>query len=98
MLDNAGGVTVAAALDHITIDRIDPNKQRETVTLDSPSPGTQQSVLAQIAGFEVKDGDRIHVASILPYSERAIYVEGHVVRPGKFPYRNGMQLSDVLRS
>jgi protein involved in polysaccharide export with SLBB domain len=98
VLDNAGGVTVAAALDHITIDRIDPNKQRETVTLDSPSPGTQQSVLAQIAGFEVKDGDRIHVASILPYSERAIYVEGHVVRPGKFPYRNGMQLSDVIRS
>ncbi len=54
--------------------------------------------MAQIASFEVKDGDRIHVAAILPYSERAIYVEGHVVRPGKFPYRDGMQLSDVLRS
>jgi protein involved in polysaccharide export with SLBB domain len=25
-------------------------------------------------------------------------VEGHVVRPGKFPFRDGMQLSDVLRS
>ena len=24
--------------------------------------------------------------------------EGHVVRPGKFPFRDGMQLSDVLRS
>ena len=46
----------------------------------------------------MKDGDRIHVAPILPYSERAIYVEGHVVRPGKFPYRDGMQLSDVLHS
>ncbi len=46
----------------------------------------------------MKDGDRIHVAPILPYSERAIYVEGHVVRPGKFPFRDGMQLSDVLRS
>jgi protein involved in polysaccharide export with SLBB domain len=97
VLDYAGGATVAAALDHITIDRIDANKQRETVTLEPPSPGTQ-STLAQIAAFDVKDGDRIHVASILPYSERAIYVEGHVVRPGKFPYRDGMQLSDVLRS
>src|ERR1700722_5095886 len=98
VLDNAGGATVAAALDHITIERIDPNKQRETVSLDSPPSSTPQSTLAQIAAFEVKDGDRIHVASILPYSERAIYVEGHVVRPGKFPYRDGMQLSDVLHS
>jgi len=88
VLDNAGGVTVAAALDHITIERIDPNRQRETVSL-APS---------SIASFAVKDGDRVHVAPILPYSERAIYVEGHVVRPGKFSYRDGMQLSDVIRS
>jgi protein involved in polysaccharide export with SLBB domain len=98
VLDDAGGATVAAALDHITIDRIDPNKQRETVTLESKPSDTAQSIQAQIATFDVKDGDRIHVAAILPYSERAIYVEGHVVRPGKFPFRDGMQLSDVLRS
>jgi protein involved in polysaccharide export with SLBB domain len=98
VLDDAGGATVAAALDHITIERIDPNKQRETVTLESKPSDTAQSIQAQIATFDVKDGDRIHVAAILPYSERAIYVEGHVVRPGKFPFRDGMQLSDVLRS
>jgi protein involved in polysaccharide export with SLBB domain len=89
VLDNAGGVTVAAALNHITIERIDPNQQRETVSLTGSE---------KIDAFAVKDGDRIHVASILPYSERAIYVEGHVVRPGKFSYHDGMQLSDVIRS
>ncbi len=98
VLDDAGGATVAAALDHILIDRIDPNKQRETVTLESKPSDTAQSIQAQIATFDVKDGDRIHIAAILPYSERAIYVEGHVVRPGKFPFHDGMQLSDVLRS
>jgi protein involved in polysaccharide export with SLBB domain len=98
VLDDAGGATVAAALDHVTIERIDPNKQRETVTLESKPSDTAQSIQAQIATFEVKDGDRINVAPILPYSERAIYVEGHVVRPGKLPFRDGMQLSDVLRS
>ena len=66
VLDDAGGATVAAALDHITIDRIDPNKQRETVTLASkPSDTAQSRSLAQIAAFEVKDGDRIHVAADL---------------------------------
>ena len=38
------------------------------------------------------------VAPILPYSERAVYVEGHVVRPGKFAYRDDMILTDVLHS
>jgi protein involved in polysaccharide export with SLBB domain len=98
VLDNAGGVTVAAALNHITIDRIDPNKQRETVTLESSAADTPQATLAQIASFAVKDGDRIHVAAILPYSERAIYVEGHVTRPGKRAFRDGMQLTDVIHS
>jgi protein involved in polysaccharide export with SLBB domain len=98
VLDNAGGVTVAAALNHITIDRIDPNKQRETVTLESSATDTPQATLAQLASFAVKDGDRIHVAAILPYSERAIYLEGHVARPGKLPYRDGMQLTDVIHS
>jgi protein involved in polysaccharide export with SLBB domain len=98
VLDNAGGVTVAAALNHITIDRIDPNKQRETVTLESSATDTPQATLAQIASFGVKDGDRVHVAGILPYSERAIYVEGHVARPGKLPFRDGMQLTDVIHS
>ena len=54
ILDDAGGATVAAALDHITIERIEPNKQRETVTLDSKPSDTTQSVEAQIATFAVR--------------------------------------------
>lgn len=101
MLDDAGGVTVTAALDHITVERIQPNQQRETVTLDLPAsnaPNTSQAELQGMAAFHVKDGDRIHVGAILPYSEHAIYVEGHVVRPGKYPYCDGMKLGDVIRS
>jgi protein involved in polysaccharide export with SLBB domain len=95
VLEDAGGATVAAALNHITVERIQPNLQRETVSLDVPSTGPATSA---IAAFTIKDGDRVHVAPILPYSGRAIYVQGHVVRPGKFSYRDGMQLSDVIAS
>jgi protein involved in polysaccharide export with SLBB domain len=98
VLEDAGGATVAAALNHITIERIQPNQQRETVSLEATSPTTPESTLQAIAAFKIKDGDRIHVAPILPYSERVIYVEGHVARPGKYPYRDGMQISDVLRT
>jgi len=98
VLKDAGGATVAAALNHITIERIQPNQQRETVSLDLPLPNTPQSTLQAIASFNIKDGDRIRVEPILPHSERAIYVEGHVVRPGKYPYRDGMQLSDIVHT
>ena len=97
-IDDAGGFTTAASLDHITIERIDANRRRETLTLpiaDEQSPHADRDA---IAAFQVQDGDRIRVEPILPYSERAIYLEGHVVRPGRLPYRDGMRLNDVLHS
>ncbi len=98
VIADAGGVTAAASLNHIVIERIDANRQRETVTFKSSSSQDPQADRAAMDAFAVKDGDRIHVAPILPYSERAIYLQGHVVRPGRLPYTDGMRLSEVLRS
>jgi protein involved in polysaccharide export with SLBB domain len=98
VLDDAGGATVSAALGHIVIDRIDANHQRETVSLSLPAASDSESARAAIASFAVHDGDRVHVSAILPYSQRVVYMDGHVVRPGRKPYRDGMQLSDVLHS
>ena len=98
VLEDAGGTTVAAQLNQITINRIQENQHRETVTLSVPSPGTPQSVLQVFTSFHIKDGDRIRVAPILPYSESAVYMQGHVARPGKYAYREGMQLTDLIKS
>jgi protein involved in polysaccharide export with SLBB domain len=91
-------MTVAAALGHITVERIDANLHRETLTLNSDAPDQTQGERTAMASFAVKDGDRIRVAPILPYSERVIYLEGHVARPGRTAFRDGMRLNDVLRS
>jgi protein involved in polysaccharide export with SLBB domain len=102
IVEDAGGFTPAASLSHITIERINANQQRETVTVDLSRDKTSQSGppgdIAALATFSVKDGDRIRISSILPYSERVVYLEGHVVRPGRKPFTDGMHLSDVLRS
>jgi polysaccharide biosynthesis/export protein len=98
VLDDAGGATVAAELGHIEVDRIDANRQRETVSLDLPAASTPDNARAAIAAFPVHDGDRVRVSPILPYSQRVIYVQGHVVRPGRVSYHDGMHLSDVLHS
>src|ERR1017187_3650323 len=98
VIDDAGGFTAAASLRHIEIERIDANHQRETVSLPSgneQNPDAEQGVLA---AFQVRDGDRIKVEPILPYSQRAVYLVGHVARPGRMAYADGMRLSDVIHS
>jgi len=98
LLEDAGGVTVAAELGHIEIDRIDANRQRETVTLDLPASSDSQSAKSAIASFLVQDGDRIRISPILPYSQRVVYMQGHVARPGRVAFHDGMHLGDLLRS
>jgi len=98
VIDDAGGFTVAASLSHIKIERIDANRQRETVTLPGSGDQSPEADHAAIAAFALKDGDRVRVEPILPYSQRAIYLAGHVVRPGRMAYSDGMRLSDVLHS
>jgi protein involved in polysaccharide export with SLBB domain len=98
VLNDAGGLLVSAALKHIMIDRVEAQGHRVTLNLNLPEGSTAESSRKLLDAFAIQDGDRVSVAPILPYSEKTIYVEGHVVRPGKFPYREDMKLNDVLRS
>ena len=98
LLEDAGGITVAAELGHIEIDRIDANKQRETVTLDLNATSDSETAKSAIASFAVQDGDRIRISPILPYSQRVVYMQGHVARPGRVAFHDGMHLGDLLHS
>ncbi|WP_433972540.1 SLBB domain-containing protein [Tunturiibacter lichenicola] len=98
VLSDAGGVLASAALAHVTIERIESQGHRTTLNLNLPDGSTTEAFRKEIDAFSIQDGDRVIFAPILPYSEKAIYLEGHVVRPGKFPYRDDMTLNDVLHS
>jgi protein involved in polysaccharide export with SLBB domain len=98
IIEDAGGFTAAASFSHIRIERIDAHHQRNTVTLNESGELSSRSAKDAIAAFSVQDGDRIRVEPILPYSQSAVYLAGHVVRPGRLPYTDGMRLTDVLRS
>jgi protein involved in polysaccharide export with SLBB domain len=98
VLDEAGGARVSAALAHIRVERIEADGHRSTLEVGLPQGSTAESARTQMNSFVVKDGDRVIVAPILPYSEKAIYLTGHVVRPGKLPYHDAMKLSEAIRS
>ena len=45
-----------------------------------------------------RDGDKVRISPILSYSEQTVYLDGHVVNPGKRAYREGMRVTDLIRS
>ncbi len=98
VINDAGGFTAAASLHHITVERVDSNQQRETVTLPFGTETSPQADQVTITSFQVKDGDRIKVEPILPYSQSAVYLVGHFARPGRKAFEEGMLLTDVIRS
>jgi protein involved in polysaccharide export with SLBB domain len=96
-LELAGGVLPTAALRHIEVQRVEAHEKRTMLTLDLTSDDSQ-SVAQQLAGFKVQDGDQVHIFPIAAYNEDAIYLQGHVLRPGRYSYKQGMKLTDLIAS
>jgi protein involved in polysaccharide export with SLBB domain len=100
VLQLAGGVLVSATLRQISVERIEAHQRRVSLTLNLPgtADGGPEGLRQALGDFSVQDGDRVTISPILPYSERTVYLQGHVFRPGKYSYRDGMKLADVIRS
>ncbi len=96
VLDLAGGLLVSASLKQIDVERIDAHQSRTMLRLQLPD--NQDEIKEKLAAFKVQDGDAVNILQILPYNEQAVYLEGHVFHPGKYPYRDGMTINDLLHS
>jgi protein involved in polysaccharide export with SLBB domain len=86
----AGGITPDAYPNGARINRIDANEDRKVLSVDADS--------AEAAAMAVKAGDEITIPHILPRFEQTVELVGHVHRPGQFQWREGMRLTDLLRS
>lgn len=93
----AGGILPTAALQHIEVQRVEAHEKRTMLTLDlaSKSDGGADK---QMGAFKVQDGDLIHIFPIASYNEDAVYLQGHVLRPGRYSYKPGMKLTDLVAS
>ena len=98
VLDLAGGVLVSAALRQINVERIDAHERHTMLSVQLPEDGTGDGAAKTLAALHMQDGDRVLVRPILPYNEKAVYLQGHVFRPGKYPYRDGITVNELLRS
>ncbi len=97
VLELAGGVLSSGTLRHIDVERVEAHERRTMLRLDLPEGNDQEAVTKRLAEFKIQDGDRIRISPILPYSEKTVFLDGHVFRPGKYPYRDGMKLTDLVK-
>jgi len=97
-LDLAGGVLVSGELGKIKVERIQAHERKVMLNVNLPGSSAPQTVEAAFKNFSIKDGDIITIAPILPYSDKTIYLQGHVFRPGKYPFRDGLRVTDIIGS
>ncbi|MGH9520987.1 MAG: SLBB domain-containing protein, partial [Terriglobales bacterium] len=97
-LDMAGGVLSTGTLRHIDVERVQAHEKKVMLSLDVPDTNDQQQTLQAMEGFKIQDGDVIRISPILPYSYKTVYLDGHVFHPGKYPYSDGMKVTDLIKS
>ncbi|MDE2136358.1 MAG: SLBB domain-containing protein [Gammaproteobacteria bacterium] len=89
LLQLAGGLTPEADVSDVMVTRIDASQHRIVVPID----------VSVAAGKEpVRNGDLVRVMRLRPTLDSGIVVQGHLYTPGTFAYRQGIRLSDVIRS
>jgi protein involved in polysaccharide export with SLBB domain len=98
VLEVAGGVLPSGTLRHVDVERLEAHESRSMLRLDIPENNNQDSVTLALENFKIQDGDRVQISPILPYANKTVYLDGHVFRPGKFAYRDGMKITDLIKS
>jgi polysaccharide biosynthesis/export protein len=96
VLELAGGLLPTATLRHIEVQRIVAHEKQSMLSVDIPESESEAGVTQKLEAFQIQDGDRVRIYPIVPYNQDTIYLEGHVVRPGRYSYRADMRVTDVI--
>jgi polysaccharide biosynthesis/export protein len=98
VLELAGGLLPAATLRHIEVQRLVAHEKQTMLSFDLPEADNDSQITKKLEEFEIKDGDRIRVFPIAPYNQDSVYLQGHVIRPGRYTFRPNMKVTDVIAS
>lgn len=83
----AGGLSSTAAGQHAIIERIDARQVRKADDFPLTPEGLSQ---------ELHDGDIVRFLRISTRFENAVTLRGNVAVPGRYPWRQGMRIRDLI--
>jgi polysaccharide export outer membrane protein len=88
-VDLAGGLRSNAFKGRIRLDRIQGNKRNIVLDVDMDKVDPKSNV-------RLVDGDILFVDRVLERLDDAVSLEGNVLRPGRYQYKPGMTVRDLL--
>ena len=88
-LNDAGGLTNLAETDRVLLERIENHRRRRVDDFVLDASGLQRVL---------RDGDMLRVFPISPQFDNAVTLRGNVAQPGRFPWHEGMRISDLIPS
>jgi protein involved in polysaccharide export with SLBB domain len=89
LFELAGGVLPSGYTQQIQVSRLQKNERQIVIDVDDKHLQNAQRMLLQ-------DADLVQVFSIVERDMNAVYLDGNVRRPGKFEYKPGMRVKDVI--
>ncbi|MGA2388506.1 MAG: SLBB domain-containing protein [Candidatus Sulfotelmatobacter sp.] len=87
LIEIAGDLSNVADTRKITIDRFVDHQARQTLEFPYDDQSRTQPL---------KDGDIVHVFSIVPRFENTVTLRGNVANPGRYPWKPGMRVRDLI--
>src|SRR4051812_38389878 len=88
-LEIAGGLNTTADSSRAVLERIENRTTRKVEEFALDKEGARR---------ELRDGDVLRVFAVSPRFENAITLRGNVAQPGRYPWRDGMHLCDLIPS
>ena len=89
LLEEAGGLSSLAATGRVLLERVENRKMRHVDEFALDAPGLRRAMT---------DGDLLRISPISPEFDNAVTIRGNVAAPGRFPWHEGMRVSDLIPS
>jgi len=87
VLHFAGGLTALADTQKAVIEHVQDHKARSVDQFALDASGLDR---------RVQDGDLLRILPLSPQFENAVTLRGNVARPGRYPWREGMRIADLI--
>jgi protein involved in polysaccharide export with SLBB domain len=90
LFDLSGGIIPTAYTQQIQIERIIKTERQVVVDINDKD-------LTKAKHFMLQDADLVKVFNIFEREENIVFLYGNVKRPGKYEFKNGMHIKDLIK-
>jgi len=90
LFELAGGIIPTAYTQQIQVERIVKNEKQIVVDIDDKH-------LTKAKDVQLQDVDLVKIFNIVERETNVVFMNGNVKRPGKYEYKPGMRIRDVIK-